>query len=141
MIVLPQAQGYEPLMNSWEVMVILAIVPISVLIYGGVQAYQMQKLLQHTIYGVTDRRAILLTVTATNMRVASYGPSDLANMRRIERPDGYGDILFGQAQLQRTGLALRTVIPGFVGVAEVRRVEQFIVQLRQHSQDALSGYK
>ncbi len=48
---------------------------------------------QNTLYAITDRRAIIMR-TGRLLTVDSYGKLDIGQIRRAERPDGSGDLIF-----------------------------------------------
>lgn len=48
---------------------------------------------RNTLYAVTNRRAIILR-TGHYLTVDSYGKSEIGQVRRLERPDGTGDLIF-----------------------------------------------
>ncbi len=48
---------------------------------------------RNTLYAVTNRRAIILR-TGRYLTVDSYGKSEIGQVRRLERPDGTGDLIF-----------------------------------------------
>ena len=48
---------------------------------------------RNTLYAVTNKRAIILR-TGRYLTVDSYGKSEIGQVRRLERPDGTGDLIF-----------------------------------------------
>jgi hypothetical protein len=83
-----------------------------------------------TVYAVTDRRAFIVSGRRTR-GVRSFAPEDIGEITRFERADGHGSVFFGsRAFTSSRGLQRRTR-EGFVGIPEVRHVEQLI---RDHLQ-------
>lgn len=113
----------------------LVFVAIGVLI--AVRSFRRRA--RQTVYAVTDRRLLIIR-DGRSRRVRSFQPADIASLERRERPDGSGDVIFGQETVIRDDLRLRRDGPpshrvrrneiGFFGVADVQRVEQAIRELR-----------
>jgi len=51
--------------------------------------------LKKTVYVVTDHRAIVFAGTLFSMKIVSYDPDELGGLQRKEKPNGLGDIRFG----------------------------------------------
>ncbi len=49
---------------------------------------------RNTMYAVTNKRAIILRA-GRYLTVDSYGKNEIGQVRRLERPDGTGDLIFG----------------------------------------------
>lgn len=74
-----------------------------------------------TFYALTDRRAIIWYPAEQRgaMQVISYRPTSVAEITRVERPDGSGDVRF-------VGREQGPHLPhpsGFLGIRDVRQVE------------------
>jgi hypothetical protein len=80
---------------------------------------------KHTVYAVTDRRAMIIAGSGTK-NVRSFTQDEIGEITRVERPDGTGSLMF--ASVSRTSSKGHTSISrvGFVGISDVRRVEQLI---------------
>lgn len=78
-----------------------------------------------TVYAVTDRRAMII-IGAGTKSVRSFGPEDMGEILRVERPDGTGSLMF--TSIPQAGSKGRVTLSrvGFVGIPDVRRVEQLI---------------
>ena len=108
---------------------VLAFLTVGLLVVGGL--LQMIKALcfpgdrRRPLYGLTDRRAIFLTpvagTKAVQVQSIPRGSIRPESIRRVQRPDGSGDLLF-LPDLARPN--------GFHGVANVRAVD---LLLRRHS--------
>lgn len=115
---------------------------------------RVRKAAAATVYMVTDRRAVvfdggyfgdytmagLLGGVVARMRkgtsVRSYAPSQIGQIERIQRPDGSGDLLFGEpiyAELadssQMSGRQLLPQRGGFFSIPEVKHVAELLEQL------------
>ena len=81
----------------------------------------LRRILRRPTYALTDRRAIIWLPMAGSdaleIRVFSRGSIRPDGIRRIQRPDGSGDLLFVPS-----GLAPN----GFLGVEHVRQVESLV---------------
>lgn len=78
-----------------------------------------------TVYAVTDRRAMIIAGSGTKS-VRSFTAEEIGEIVRVERADGTGTLMF--ASVPRTTSKGHTTISrvGFVGIPDVRRVEQLI---------------
>ena len=86
---------------------------------------------RHTVYAVTERRALIIGGLFSR-NVQSFTRAEIGNVTRIERPDGSGTVHFA-SRTYTTSKGFTRVRPiGFVGIPEVRRVEQLI---RDHLQE------
>jgi len=85
-------------------------------------AYRSAK---NTIYAVTDGRVMVITAART-IGVRSFTPDDIGDIVRVEGPDGSGTLKFGTAATLTGRNESRLSMGVFVGIPEVRRVEQLI---------------
>lgn len=84
-----------------------------------------------TLYALTNRRAIIVSrVFATTVKSYTYG--QMNELQRVEREDGSGDLCFANREVasRRGATVLKRV--GFVGIPDVRSVEQ---QIRSRVQE------
>lgn len=91
----------------------------------------MRRAARRTVYGVTDRRAIVCKGKATGgVEVRSFGPDDLTDMTRVEHASGGGDLVFHvdiSVSTNSRGHTSSTRTPhGFIGIENVRDVENMI---------------
>jgi len=78
-----------------------------------------------TVYAVTDRRILIIT-GAPRRTVLTYNRAEIGDLVRTEGADGSGSLTFGwSVSSSSNGLVRRTRI-GFIGIPEVRHVEQLI---------------
>jgi hypothetical protein len=78
-----------------------------------------------TFYAVTNKR-ILIIETGKSRKVQSYGEGDVGSLERTERPDGSGDLAFAKHYSKDSDGDQRTRDIKFVGIAQVRSVENII---------------
>ena len=80
---------------------------------------------QKTVYAVTDRRALI--IGAGPMKgVQSFTRADIGDVSRVESANGSGSVFFATRLVTtRSGIANGGRI-GFVGIPDVRQVEQLI---------------
>ncbi len=93
---------------------------------------------RRTIYAISDQRLLMIRDFAKR-KVTSYGPEDIDVVERRENRDGSGDVIFRREENQKLKhhhdpygkrrVATREI--GFLGVPEVRRVEEAIWALKQ----------
>lgn len=83
------------------------------------------------IYAITNQR-VLIVLTYPRRKVESFEPGDITRPERTAKPDGTGNIFFGE-DIRRGRHGPYRVKRGFYGVPEVRRVEEAILELRNSS--------
>ena len=81
-------------------------------------------------YAVTNKRAIIVSGLLSTS-VKSFVYSEIHDVQRVERADGSGDVYFASRDVatQRGGIVHQKI--GFLGIPDVRTVEQLI---RSHLQ-------
>jgi hypothetical protein len=81
---------------------------------------------RHTLYAVTDRRAIVIEAPLRGITVQSFSGERLRDVVRHEHSSGHGDLIFEREAIK--GRRGRTVYRdvGFVGIADVKRVEELL---------------
>jgi hypothetical protein len=77
------------------------------------------------VYGLTDRRALILT-TGKSISVKSYSDEDIDNIERTEQADGSGDLIFAREEYRRRGRRHTRNI-AFIGIPNVRAVERLML--------------
>ncbi len=89
-----------------------------------------------TIYVVTNRRAIIID-GGLSRSVESFLPHQLDELRRVDRADGYGDLVFDRRLVRSDehGHHYRDV--GFLGVSDARAAERMIRELVQEAAGVL----
>ena len=90
---------------------------------------------RRTVYVVTDRRAIVIRGAgwAGGVDVRSFEPEKLGDLRRAERPDGSGSLVFGQ-DVDVNARGRRSVADyGFMAVPNVREAEEYVRALARHA--------
>ncbi len=95
------------------------------------------------VYGVTDRRAFILQA-GRSKSVKSFAASELANLERKEKADGSGDLLFGRsdadtAQRSRSFNFGMPIPSGFIGIRDLRMVEQLLLDIAKSQPSKSSG--
>lgn len=81
----------------------------------------------HTIYAVTNQRALIIT-TGKSKTVKSYTNEDIGAIEKKEKPDGSGDITFAKESYQDSKGNTRLNSVSFIGVSNVREVERYLVE-------------
>jgi hypothetical protein len=82
---------------------------------------------RRTVYVLSDQRAIVITGKALGggVTVQSFEPDRLTSMERSQRADGSGDLVF-ESFVQRQGRGSNTIRRGFIGIENVKQVEELI---------------
>lgn len=93
-------------------------------------ALRARQKLGRTIYAVTDQRVLVLT-RARQQGVSSFSfmKEDISHIMRFERPDGWGDLVFGPPHPAQQGNAQHAPPPPrLVGIPDVRQVEWLMLK-------------
>ena len=80
---------------------------------------------QRTVYAITDKR-VLIIEGGRSKTVQSYDETSVGDIQRVERVDGSGDLTFAQKYSKDSDGDVRKTDIKFVGIPEVRRVEEII---------------
>lgn len=85
---------------------------------------------RRSLYVVTDRRAVLFESQGGRaIGVRAFPPEALGDPRRVERPDGSGDLLFAQTTTRDSDGDRITTSVGFTGVADVKEAARAVAAL------------
>ncbi len=126
--------GFTVLAGFWMTARVLPLALLSLAVGLGLmgRAARAWRRGRATWYALTDRRAIVRDppgwLDDREDPVRSYPPSDLAGMRRSERPDGSGDLVFARREAEHASFR-PTPAPsglGFLGIGEVGSVERLV---------------
>ena len=86
-----------------------------------------------TIYVITDKRAIMIT-GGGKMKIQSFGPEKLTDLRREERADGSGDVIVDEETWTTSKGHTRTRPVGLLNVRDAKQVEDLLEELaKKHS--------
>jgi hypothetical protein len=97
--------------------------------------YWMLRRAKRIAYVLTERRAIVLSAgLRSKVSVRSFEPTALADIRRTERADGSGDLVFSN-DLTRDSRGRSTAV-GFLAIKDVKEVEERVRRLVRQSRDA-----
>jgi hypothetical protein len=102
------------------------LVLLSLLVWAGIPVFvylRQTAHLRHTLYAITDRRALILSV-GNPKRTESYPPQKIEFVHAIPRGGGRGDLLF--VVLRGTGTRSQSFKHGFLGIEEVARVARLM---------------
>ena len=83
--------------------------------------YWLYKKAKQTVYGLTNRRAIIITGGSTK-KVQSYTGDDMGVIERTERSNGTGDVVFATVEGKKSVEQV-----GFMGISDARRVERLLL--------------
>jgi hypothetical protein len=90
-----------------------------------------------TVYMITDQRAVAISEGwRGRTRVESYAPEQLQSITREQNSDGSGDIVFMTRAWRDSDGDRRTQRIGFMGVPDVKTVEEHIRALAQRAPGA-----
>jgi hypothetical protein len=92
--------------------------------------YWMLRKARRTAYVITDQRAIVLAGGAFgSTTIRSFDPDRLNDIRRVQKPDGTGDLIFERTWASDGDAGRQSTDHGFLAIAGVRDVEGFITRL------------
>jgi hypothetical protein len=86
--------------------------------------------LKSTLYAITTRRLVVITLDRGQFLQNSYVPQDLGRIDLIERQDGWGDVVVGSPRVQSGGYSLAVVSPRLSGVPSAREVAALLTRLK-----------
>ncbi len=102
---------------------------IGQLSYSVVLRLRHVRSLYHTIYGITDQRALIITTTpGKNRGVVSYAKGDIGTISRHEGKDGWGDLVFGVPRPSVVNGRRVMAAASFGGIPQVRVAELVMFQ-------------
>ncbi|MCK6625603.1 MAG: hypothetical protein L6R45_10560 [Anaerolineae bacterium] len=79
-----------------------------------------------TMYALTDQRAMII-VNGKTLLVSSYSDKDIGDIEPVERSNGRGDLIFASELVRGRGSTSYTRKIGFIGIPDVRMVEQLML--------------
>lgn len=89
---------------------------------------------KRTAYVLTDRRAIVLSGGwGGSVTVRSFAPAQLTDLRRTQRSDGSGDLVFKQDVSRGSRGDLRSTNVGFLAIADVKGAEERVRALTRRA--------
>src|SRR5262249_8379046 len=93
--------------------------------------FWLRRKAKRTCYALTDRRAIVWEAGSFgSVQVLSYRPAELTKIRRVEYPDGTGDLVFEEEITIGTGNRGYSTTTrqrqGFMSIDHVRQVEELL---------------
>jgi hypothetical protein len=92
----------------------------------------MRRKAARTVYLITDQRAVILSEgLGGRTRIDSYAPEQLQSLTREQFSDGSGDIIFITRTWRDSDGDRRTQRLGFIGVPDVKAVEEHIRALAE----------
>lgn len=94
--------------------------------------------LRHIVYAITNQRILVISNGRGQEGVRSYTRQEIGRLQRLERQDGWGDIIFGQGQAgqgeQHAATAAR-----FSGIPDVRAVEALLLKTFKDVDNSVAG--
>ncbi len=92
--------------------------------------YWMRRKARRTAYVVTDQRALILDGSSwRSTTVRSFEPHRLGDIRRIQNPDGSGDLIFERTWASDNDGGRQSTDHGFLAIQDVKTVETLIREL------------
>jgi hypothetical protein len=89
--------------------------------------YWLLRKARRTCYALTDRRAIIWEPGIFgSVSVRSYGPAQLTRIRRNQRADGSGDMIFEEYATYDNRGHRSISSRGFMGIERVREIEELL---------------
>lgn len=84
---------------------------------------------QRTVYVVTERRAILFEGGIRSTTITSLSIDRLQNLRRVQRDDGSGDLMFDQSSWNDAQGVPHQTNAAFFAIPNVKQVEELIREI------------
>jgi hypothetical protein len=81
---------------------------------------------RHTLYAVTDRRALLIEVPLGRVTVQSFSGERLLAVARRENSSGRGDLIFERVMMRGAKGSTHYRDIGFFGISDARGVERLL---------------
>jgi len=104
-------------------------IPFVLIGFGMLSApFWMMRAARRTVYVITDRRAIILA-GGFHTTVRSFDLARLGDLRRRQRPDGSGDLIFERSLTYDSDGDRRSKDIGFLAIADVKGVEDLLRRL------------
>jgi hypothetical protein len=89
--------------------------------------FWMRRSAARTAYVITDRRLVVIEGRRRGLAIRSFLPDRLNDIRRVQRPDGSGDIIIAaQGWTAQGGGGIRREEQGFFGIPDVKAVEEMV---------------
>ncbi len=88
-----------------------------------------KRLASQSVYVLTNRRAIIFKKEFSGMSIRSFQPDQLRGLERKQHADGSGDLIFTQEIPGHGDNGPHIGKVGFLGVANVKQVEDLVEQL------------
>jgi len=89
----------------------------------------LRRILKNTVYVITDQRAVILVKSFFSTEIVSHWPDDLEELRRKEKANGTGDVLFEGSSLNAQHTPGKIPTNGFFNIPEAREVERLLRNL------------
>jgi hypothetical protein len=126
------AMGFQmPKFESWWNAFPLFGLPFLLIGIGGLSApLWLRRKARSMVYAVTSQRAITIE-GATSITVRSYLASDIGDLERVEHADGSGNLVLRSESYRDGDGDRQTRKHGFFAIADVRRVEKLIDDMRK----------
>lgn len=121
------AAGFQiPQFNQWQNLFPLFGLPFVLIGFGMLSSPSwMIRKARRTAYVLTNKRAILFEAEWMKTTVRSFGPEKLGELRRSQRSDGSGDVIFGEKISYEEHSSQQSEI-GFLDIANVKQVEDLV---------------
>jgi hypothetical protein len=106
-------------------------VPFVLIGFGMLSSpYWMRRQARHTAYVVTNERALILDGGwRGSVTIRSFEPDRLKDIRRVQNPDGSGDLIFERTWASAGDGGRRSTDQGFFAIHQVKTVESLIQQM------------
>jgi hypothetical protein len=106
-----------------DLLLLALFVPVLLVIMLMLGLFWIYPDARRTVYALTNQRVLVLNARRPDTPQELAG-SDLGALRCFEQSDGTGDLFFASAEYQRTRRRGTTRHFGFIGIPQVRDVEQ-----------------
>lgn len=107
-----------------------SVCPVLVGLAGLSSPIWMRLRAKYILYAITDQRAFSIS-GKTTIKVTTYLPKDLGTIERVERADGYGNLILQSSVYHDSDGDRRSKMQGFMAIADVRRVQAVLEEMLQ----------
>lgn len=97
--------------------------------------------LSRTLYGITNRRVIVLVQGRRGPVIHSHTHVDFGPLERHESGDGWGDLFYGRFRITRVGTIQIRVLDQLSGIPDVRKVEELLLTVFKKNPSAAPAHR
>lgn len=116
--------------SGWDAFPLFGLPFVLVGFAGLSSPIWMRMRAQYVLYAITDQRALSIS-GKTTIKVTTYLPKDLGTIERVERADGYGNLILQSSVYHDSDGDRHSKMQGFMAIADVRKVQTLLEDMLQ----------